>query len=276
MRKLIVIVLLFFMPVQYTSAQLTTTLVMSSTPPARITNWQFDNTILTYIISSQQDKTFAIIKTELKLSDGTLIATMDLTKASLLSVSEGNSVYHAKDVLPLSIMQFNGRYKTIIDRTGLLPSGNYQLSVQIVSPQGYAPLAPQQVKNFFIPVLQLPVLAKPYNNQHLNVKEAQTAIVFRWSPLMPKTAEVTNYRIQAFEVYSYQQDVQAMRSNAPLLDVVVKMQTQYIWRPQISFIDDSVKKFIWTIQSLDAAGNVISAENSNQESRSEPFVFYVE
>ncbi|MBP6686646.1 MAG: hypothetical protein KA160_02210, partial [Lacibacter sp.] len=54
------------------------------------------------------------------------------------------------------------------------------------------------------------------------------------------------------------------------------------WKPQLDFsflqnpadtTSQQKKAFIWTVQTLDKAGNVLQ-ENSN-EGRSEPFVFYV-
>lgn len=272
----LVISFLFLLNMHFASAQVTTVLVMSSTPPAALADWDSDNSVINYIINNQSAGIgIALVKTELKTSDGALVAATDLAKASSYSVS-GNRVYYAKDIFPIPVMRFSGSYQAAIERTGKLPSGNYQLTVQLVSVQGYVPLSSMQSKAFFIPAVQLPVLMKPYNNEVLKKDQAQIAIIFRWTPKTPKLPEAINYHIQAFEVYSYQQPVQAMRANQPILDETVKMQTQYIWRPQLSFIEDSVKRFIWTIQTLDASGNPVTNENSNAESRSEPFVFTVQ
>ncbi len=277
MRKLIILSYLIALCWQIATAQVVTTLIVNKTPTNKIVNWANDNTIVSFIANNQTQEPFqVIIKTELKLADGTIIGNKDLAKANIFTLSPGNNLYYAKDVIPINIMMFSGTYNNIISNTGKLPEGYYQLTVQLVSPQGYAPVTQPVSKNFLIPSVQLPVLMKPYKGQVLNILEAQTAIIFRWTPKMPRTQELTNYRVQVFEVLSNQQDVQALRANQPLLDVIVKEQTQYIWRPQLSFIDDKHgKKFIWTIQTLDSAEEPVTVINGNQESRSEPIVFFV-
>jgi hypothetical protein len=84
-----------------------------------------------------------------------------------------------------------------------------------------------------------------------------------------------------FEVLPTQNPVQALRSNQPLLDKQILGATQYIWQPQLSFapVDSSaIRKlptFIWTIQSLDKAGNPVTQTDGNGEGRSEPIIFFV-
>lgn len=263
-------------------AQITASLVLKSNPTPKLLEWMNDNSVINFIVTNPNPPNAGsptprgIIKTELKLADGTVIATTDLTKAPVYTLSTGTHIFYAKDVLPLEAMIFNATYKAMLDKTGELPEGTYQLSAQIVRPQTFEPWAQPQVKTFIIPVFQLPVLIKPYNGEVLKGEEAQTAIIFRWTPRLPQLQELPNYRIQVFEVLEHQQDVQALRANQPLLDITVKGVTQYIWRPMLSFIDDTVaKKFIWTIQTLDADNEPVKTRTGNGESRSEPFVFYI-
>lgn len=277
MKRIVTLLFCTILSVAGIKAQLTTTLIMSSTPTSIIGDWHNDNSIINFIVNNQTpEPNVVIIKTELKTADGAVIASVDLSRATKYNIQSGNNIYQAKDVLPLSITQFTATYKNALDKYGKLPAGSYQLVVQLVSPQGYVGITPPQTKNFIIHPVQLPVLIKPYNNEILRQQEAQTTIIFRWTNKVPKVNEIVNYRIVVFEVYSYQQTIQALRSNQPILDDIVKMQTQYIWRPQISFRDDSVKKFVWSIQTLDLYGNPITPETANGECLSEPFVFSVQ
>ena len=121
---------------------------------------------------------------------------------------------------------------------------------------------------------------KPYNEEILDQKIAQTAITFRWTPVVPRQSSPVTYRLQVFEVLPLQNPVQALRSNQPLLDKEIFAATQYIWQPQLSFMADSneTKKmptFIWTIQSLDKDKKPITQTDGNGEARSEPLIFYV-
>jgi hypothetical protein len=260
------------------SSQISTTLTINQ-PSATLSEWANSNSTIIYVVDrpagpvgSQQ----VLIKAELKTTDGTIVATEDLSKAQVFTLSGGTRIFYAKDVFPLEIMVFNGTYKSTLEKTGQLPSGTYQLSVQLVSPGTYGAITPLQTRIFNLAAPQLPYLISPINNDTLNAKKAETAIIFRWTPLIPKTQEQPFYRLQVFEILSYQQPIQALRGNQPLLDVLVRNQTQYIWRPQIPFSNDSLSsRFIWTIQTLNASKLPYVQTTGNGESRSEPFIFWV-
>jgi hypothetical protein len=109
------------------------------------------------------------------------------------------------------------------------------MCVTAVRPTDYTPLSPPECKTFYLASIQLPTLMKPYDGEVLDANIAQTAITFRWTPMVPKQPAPVTYRVQVFEVLENQNPVQAMRSNMPLLDQEVRGTTQYIWRPQMSF-----------------------------------------
>ncbi|HMJ46596.1 MAG TPA: hypothetical protein VK498_04670 [Ferruginibacter sp.] len=291
--------LLYFSIIQFiaasATAQLNTNLVLAATPPANLSEWGNRREVLTYIINSQAGVSFpVIIKTEIKTTDGTVIGTTDLVKARVITPSAATTILFANDVLPLEIFLFTGKYQSSLQRSGKLPSGNYMLCVQLVRPVDYTPVSAVVCKSFYLASIQLPVLMKPYNEEVLDAKAAQTAITFRWTPVVPRLADPVRYRLQVFEILKFQNPMQALRSNQPLLDKEVIGTTQYIWRPQLSFIDDyntdttkvpvydktgkplnEVHRFIWTIQSLDLNGNPVVQTDGNGEGRSEPLVFFV-
>ncbi|MBS1752563.1 MAG: hypothetical protein KF741_02380 [Ferruginibacter sp.] len=260
-------------------AQVNTNLILMAQPPAQLSEWGNRREVLTLIVSSpgiiiDQFK----IKAEIKTVDGTVIANTDLAKApSFSSNPTGTTLLFANDVIPLEFMMFTGKYKTALQRTGKLPADNYTLCLQPVRPVDYTALGEVQCKSFYLASTQLPILMKPYNEEILNQKTAQTAITFRWTPVIPRQPSPVTYRLQVFEVLQTQSPMQALRSNQPLLDKEIIGATQYIWQPQLSFINsDSAKlKFIWVIQSLDKAGNPIAQTDGNGEGRSEPIIFYV-
>ncbi|HQQ99881.1 MAG TPA: hypothetical protein PLA61_03520, partial [Ferruginibacter sp.] len=91
---------------------------------------------------------------------------------------------------------------------------------------------------------------------------------------VPAQTSPVTYRIQVFEVLNNQSPVQALRSNQPLLDKELLAVTQYIWQPQLTFVNEK-SKFIWTIQSLDKDQKPINQTDGNGEGRSEPIVFFI-
>ena len=292
MKKLFFIILLsgIYLPGR---TQLRTDFFLNATPPGTLTEWPAHKETLTLIVTGTPGlppQSFKI-KAEFKTTDGAVIGYTDLARAAVyISSQSAGTILNAGDVVPMENMVFSGKYKSSLQKTGKLPSDNYILCVQLVRPVDYTPLTAVNCKNFYLSATQLPILMKPYNEEALDVTAAQTAITFRWSPVVPHSPEPVTYRIQVFEVLNYQSPVQALRSNQPLLDQSVVGSTQYIWRPQLIFapldtatiappepVRDPQKGylFIWTIQSLNSHGEPVTETDGNGEGRSEPAVFYV-
>jgi hypothetical protein len=256
-------------------AQIATVLTLNK-PSATISEWWRNNTTIVYLVTNPDPMPRqVIIKSTLKTADGEMVATKDLSQAAVYSLTDGNRVFTAKEVLPLEQMIFTGNYKNTLSRTGKLPAGVYILEVQLISPANYAVQSSLQSRSFNLAAQQLPVLMSPIDKDSLDVKIASAAITFRWTPLTARGTEQIYYRIQIFEVLPFQHPLQAMRGNYPLLDKEVSNLTQYIWTPQMAFATDSLpKKFIWTIQTLNSNHVPLSSDN-NIEARSEPFEFII-
>lgn len=291
MKKYATLVLLTCL-FQAASAQYATTLVVSSNPPATITEWGGKKEILSYIINLQGAQGGQVkIKTEIKLNDGTPVATTDLARATVYTFSSATTIFSATEVIPMDNMIFSGKFKSAIERTGKLLSENYQICVQLVTATDYLPRSEVKCRNFFIAAIQLPIPVMPASEMVLDPIKAQTAITFRWTPLAPPSNTPAHYRVQVFEVSEEQTPMQAFRSNQPLLDKEVVGTTQYIWNPQLALStdaslsqdkEDSAKwindayVFIWTIQTLDAQGRPVGDGNVNGDGRSEPIIFFVD
>ena len=257
--------------------------ILNTQPPAQLSEWGNRREVLTLIATGQgvvgnQFK----IKTEIKTTDGTVIASADLAKTPVFTLNSTGAptILVANDVMPLEFMVFTGKYKTSLERTGKLPAGNYIICARPVNIIDYIPLGEEQCKTFYLATTQLPILMKPYNEEVMDAKKVQTAIIFRWSPVVPTQPSPVTYRLQVFEVLPTQSPVQALRSNQPLLDKEILAATQYIWQPQLTFMpyENETKKlptFIWTIQSLDANHNPVTQTDGNGEGRSEPIIFFI-
>lgn len=284
MKKLISTALAIFI-VATASAQIKFNLIVNARPPAPLSEWANKREVLTLIATGQPGAPGGgqfKIKTEIKTLDGTVIGSADLAKTPVLTINSTGAptILFANDVMPLEFMVFTGKYKSSLERTGKLPADNYIICVRPVNIVDYAPLGEEQCKTFYLASTQLPILMKPYNEEVLDSKKAQTAIIFRWSPVVPTQPSPVTYRIQVFEVLPTQSPVQALRSNQPLLDKEILAATQLIWQPQLSFLpyDEETKKlptFIWTIQSLDVNKNPVTQTDGNGEARSEPIIFFV-
>lgn len=215
-------------------AQIQTNLVLTAMPPSTLTQWSYNRETLIFTVSrplgvASQYK----IKTEIKTSDGLVIAKTDLTKSPIYTFGGATiTTYSAAEVLPLEYMIYSGSVKSTIEKTGKLPGNTYQLCVQLVSPGELLPLSEERCRTFTVAALQLPILLKPAPEELLNYDLAKNTILFRWSPLVPAGRTSPTYIIRVFEVLPHQNPVQAMRSNFPVLTKEVRGTTQYIWQPQ--------------------------------------------
>ncbi|HEX2684073.1 MAG TPA: hypothetical protein VHL77_09085, partial [Ferruginibacter sp.] len=151
MKKILSAAIIFFISVTAT-AQLTSNLVVNAQPPAQLSEWGDRREVLVLIVSAQGSIGGAFkIKTEIKLSDGTVIASSDLAKTPVFTPNPaGTTILVANDVMPLEFMLFTGKYKTSLQRSGKLPADNYTICTQPVHPVTYQPLGEVQCKSFYL------------------------------------------------------------------------------------------------------------------------------
>jgi hypothetical protein len=180
------------------------------------------------------------------------------------------------DALQLQNLILPGNVQNLLQRTGRLAAGQYQLMVEVMNTAGDIVRA-KQTRPFFIISYQLPVLMSPANGAGLDARVAQNMITFRWTSLIPASRELSQYRIQVFEILPGQEPMQAFRGNRPILDEpVIYGITQYVWRPNLPMIDSNANsRFIWTVQSLDVHGQPIPTMDITVQGRSEPATFHI-
>lgn len=180
------------------------------------------------------------------------------------------------DALQLQNLVLSGNVQNLLQRTGRLAAGQYQLMVEVMNTGGDVVRA-RQTRPFFITSYQLPILMNPAKGASLDAHVAQNIIIFRWTNLIPGSQELPQYRVQVFEILPGQTPMQAFRGNRPLLDEpAIHGTTQYIWRPNLPMLDSTAnKQFIWTVQTLDAKGLPIPGMDMNIQGRSEPAIFSI-
>ena len=283
MKYIKIFITLIVLSNTYANAQLSTNLILSSRPDARLSNWITNKAILTLVVSNTQMPIRAKIKATLKTTDGAEVSSTNLSLARTITFGDGNTTLNADAVYPLEVQNFTNTYQLSLNKAGKLPSGSYQLCIDLVNDITFVPIAQQRCRIFFVATQQLPIAMLPAANQIINEPTAQTAILFRWTPLSPKPTTATHYRLQVFEVLANQLPMQALRSNQPILDQIVIERTQYIWQTRgiinsnANAASDSAQQYqqyIWSIQSLDEQDNPVAVDG-NYEGRSEPQIFIV-
>lgn len=282
LRSTFIIALLagmFFNP-RAATAQITVNLALNARPQPFLANW--GNAIngvmiINYMAGPIADNPAVKIKTTLLAEAGGIIAVSNISAARVYTLRPGVNQFSMADALQLQNLTFNGSAGALLRSTGRIAPGQYQLMVEVTNTAGDVVRA-RQTRPFFIVSYQMPLLMSPANGAALDARVAQSVIIFRWTPVAPALQQgLPAYIIQVFEVLPGQTPMQAFRGNRPILnEQAIKGSTQHIWRPNLAMLDSTAnRRFIWTVQTLDADGAPIPTADMNIQGRSEPATFSI-
>ena len=273
----ILIVLLTFLKLQ---AQITANLVLNPRPPSYLSQWDARAGQLVITVAGAAQSTLEVVlETKIINEAGQIIAVSNLNMAKPILINARSQIIRMDQVLQLENLKFsssadrNQDPSASLARSGKLPPGVYTLSLRIFQAKTGRLLVEKLERRFNQVNYILPFLLFPQNQTWVDANSAQSVILFRWSGLVPVAQERVTYRLSVFEIQDQQTPMQALRSNMPILNTDINNITQYIWRPQLDMKVDSAKTFIWTIQSLDFNGQIISTIDITTQGRSEPRVF---
>jgi hypothetical protein len=268
-----------FLIVQVAQAQITLNLALNKRPQPWLSDWVNPvngQMIITYMVRPTLNDPSVKLKTTLLDERGSIIGISNINSARIYTLRAGVNQFSIAEALQLQNLAFQGNFQNLLQRTGRLTAGQYQLTVEVMNITGDVVRA-KQTRIFFITSYQLPILMQPANGSTLDARLAQNIIMFRWTNVIPSSGEFFQFRVQVFEILPGQTPMQAFRGNRPLLDEpAIKGSTQYIWRPNLPMLDSTAnKQFIWTVQSLDANGLPIPGMDMNIQGRSEPAIFSI-
>jgi hypothetical protein len=278
-RYTILFFVMTILAAQTACGQITLNLALNSRPQPWLSEWENPVNgmmVINYIQGAVQVDPHIKIRTTLLNESGGVVGSSNINAARLYTLRPGVNQFSMADALQLQNLMLPGNVRSLLQRTGRLLAGQYQLMVEITNAAGDKVQA-QQTRPFFITSYQLPVLMQPANGAELDAHIAQNVITFRWTSLVPSTQEIPVYRVQVFEILSGQEPMQAFRGNRPVLDdQVMQGTTQYIWRPNLPMIDSMAnRQFIWTVQTLDVNGQPIPTADNSVQGRSEPAIFSI-
>ena len=280
MKKILIIQTILLIIFANVQAQVTLTLAFNSRPQPFLSDWyKAVNGRAIVTVNGAVAITAIKFKTTLTNEEGVNVGVTNLAAAPLFTLNQtsipSTTTFSLGDVLQMNNMIFTPATQSLLQQSGRLRAGAYRLTVQVLSTQGS--LLTEKVSIINCTAYQLPVPIFPTNGAELDAHIAANIITFRWTRLTPVLQEVPTYRVQVFEIYNFQTPMQALRSNAPLLDVeATKGATQYVWRSNLTMLDSSAnRRFIWTLQTLDFNGVPIPTLDMNLQGRSEPSVFTI-
>ena len=279
MKKYQILLLTVLLSTQVVKSQITLSLALNPRPQPYLSDWMYPvngQMIISYFGGTAVNDPNVKLRTTLLDQSGSVIGLSNINAARIYTLRQGVNQFTMADALQLQNLRLTGNVQSLLQRTGRLAAGQYQLLVELTNTTGDIVRA-KQTQQFSITSYQLPVLMQPANEAKLDAHIAQNMITFRWTSLVPASIEQTFYRVQVFEILPGQTPMQALRGNQPILDEPASRgMTQYIWRPNLPMLDSTANhKFIWTIQSMDAKGMPVPSMDMTTQGRSEPAVFTI-
>lgn len=275
----LLLTVLMLMIVQVTLAQVTLNLALNNRPQPWLADWANPvngQMIISYMPGPVLNDPSVKLRTSLLDERGNIIGSSNINSARIYTLRAGVNQFTIADALQLQNLTLQGNLHNLLQRTGRIAAGQYQLMVEVLNVGGDIVRA-RQTRLFFITSYQLPVLMQPANGSSLQARLAQNIITFRWTSLIPGSPDLPQYRVQVIEILPGQTPMQAFRGNRPLLDeIAMKGSTQYIWRTNLPMLDSTAnKQFIWTVQTLDSRGLPVPGMDMNIQGRSEPAIFSI-
>lgn len=263
------------------AAQYRVTLNVNSRPSAYLSEWYrpVNGTVVITSLGMGPIDRPVRFETEILNSDGQLVYNLPYKLSQQIAVSGNAGSLPLSDILQLQNGQFaNPALANSFSGGGKLPSGQYTIRVRLWDAQEdlirteWTPSKP-----FLISSYQLPQLMQPADEKELEMHQANSVVIFRWTPLTPTIqGAVATYRIQIWQVLPDQTPMQTMRGIPPIEDRLIKGTTQFIWQPRLNMIvpePAATNKFIWTIQTLDEKEMPVETADQSIEGRSQPFTF---
>ena len=245
-------------------------LVMSPNPSPFLSDWEERTETITMIITNltQNDR---LIKVRAQILEGGALRaqtkTPDMPVINLPGLA--TQTLNAESIVPLQAIELFGTSQDAIIRTGKIPAGTYQICVTLLDAETEQVLTEQVCQIFGVTAHQAPILILPPDGQAINLEQTPT-VMFSWTPMTPNFSAPFRYVLQVFEVLTGQDPIQAFQANLPVLEEDVVSATQFLWPPDISFLEDG--EYIWSVRVLDEEDRPIT----DPDGYAEPFVFTVE
>jgi hypothetical protein len=272
-------------------AQITLLLNTPSQLPERVGDWKQAqwNAQISVIVQSARPQPFTIAATIRNLdNNSTLFRTTGQTRQFQTSPRP----LFATDIFPSGSFDYDRSVAETVIRSGMMPEGQYELCVSVLSPAGQT-LA-TQCRQFNVVIPDPPSLISPANGDTL--ARAGTAIanapnppllpMFQWTPVIAGANRQPRYRLRVVPLFDGQQARQALEGNPVLVDKIV-VGSNYQWLPSDPLFSNypSAKSFAWQVQSVESSTTITAPTNvtpnlgaglraiARNEGRSEMFVF---
>ncbi len=243
------------------------TINLPANPPANTAEWA--TTLPPVMILAQT-----------KLVNGQINGMVQESKILVTIKSGGNKVCgtHTPQSAPISGFTTANKNWTganvlnLLGQDCTLKPGNYELCVQFYSfdrrilGENCKPFTiedKKQVAENYSP----PQNIYPDNEKQFKEAELKSAIIFRWTPLVPKPKEQVTYRLKVWQLMQGQNGINAMKANTPIVEKEVANITQAV---VTNLYTGPCKppylcNYVWQVQAVNKDGKPMGSNEGKSE-----------
>jgi len=252
-RRFILLFALVWLGAMTVTAQLRVSVNVSSRPDPYLSNWaQRKDVVIVTVTNTSASDVQAKFNCQIN-KDGSFLAKTKPELMPVLTIPVGTTQFFAEDIIPLDATTATDGLVQKTLRTGMLPSGLYELCVSMIEPTTFVVISQPVCRNFSVRTYQAPILLLPIDQAEVTFG---TRPMMRWSAVSPRPDFPVSYRVQVFEVLRGQTPINALRVNRPVLDVSDVTSTQLLWPPDFE-LPRAGQQYIWTVRATDDRGSAM-------------------
>lgn len=224
---------------------------MNPTPPALAYQWEQHPEILTvFIENNTTNPTEAILVGKLFDGNNNLVGETDFNSSMPFVLNPGPNMFMPIDMFQANMLIIDGAIKNSVAQTGLIPSDNYMLLVELINAQNPTQMLtePQQAP-FWIRDFEAPILMYPPDGEYID-DEALLNTLFEWTSVAFDPSWGISTMFYVFEIFEGQSAQEAVYVNAPLLEWPI-WNGNTCWWPEDYISLDPCRPYAWTVALVD-------------------------
>ncbi|MCD6346077.1 MAG: hypothetical protein J7L96_01525, partial [Bacteroidales bacterium] len=258
-------ILLLVAPLRILHAQ--TVFIESSfdaNPTPFVYSWDTKPDLLQIAIYAETEMSFqAKLIAEIKDGFGNRIGGNNPAFTQSVTIVPGETILEGSQSVSFGSFIFEDHVRKTLDRTRMLPEGDYQLCFNLVRADNNQPLIEfPSCSHFSIMGFEAPYLVSPANNTRITPDEL-IFLVFQWTPLMhfDMSQSGIEQNLVITEIFPGQIPEQAIRVNTPVISTCMEADaSDYIYHEDM--ISLPLREYAWSVCTKDKCeGTIIAIYN---------------
>ncbi len=177
-------------------------------------------------------------------------------ESRVFTLAPGGKVLTGRELEPIDVISSNSKYRSIVTRTGTVPSGEYEICVYVVDPAS-GEVINEECIDHRVERLSPPLLIAPTDESVVS----DPLPIFTWTPPVPAPSGGARllYRLRIAEILGRQSPYDALRSNPPFFEQQnIRTPTFQFPGGARSFLND--RRYAWRVTAYENGVEVGESE----------------